>query len=146
MATENNYLITNFSLTILTLGHIYVRMATTSSILVNEVIDTQSLSEADVDKMQSEMDLSQKLSNYVSNKWKHIQRVKDKREFTKEFAVTTKQLMRVRNAATPQSLLASNVDKLVHLWGLVLDTPQAHHLGVKLSDLRGLVESPQQSI
>jgi hypothetical protein len=113
-------------------------------IVVNEVVDTQGLSESDVETMQSDMDLSQKLSNYVSNKWKHIQRVKDKHEFVKEFAVTTKQLMRVRNSAKPQSLLVSNVNKLVKLWALVLDTPQAHHLGVKLSDLRGLVESPSQ--
>ena len=100
------------------------------------IVDNVHLFEADVNKFQQKMDVSQKLATYMMKKWKLLQKIRDKNEFAREFINVTKQLLRAKEAAKTDDLLSNNIDRLISAWKLVLTTPQAKKTGLRMQDLR----------
>ena len=96
----------------------------------------KTISEAEMTDMQKKMDMSYKLADYVQRKWKNLQKIKNKQEFVQEFLNTSKRLLRAKRLADNDILLVSNIDKLLNAWKLVLITPHAKRIGLRMSDLR----------
>lgn len=101
----------------------------------------EGLTESDQSLLQQKSDISNKLATYVAHKWKLIQGITDKNLFSKEYVTVMKHLLNAKKNAGNDEFLISNIDKLIDAWRLVLTTPYAKRVGLRIHDLRLAMES-----
>lgn len=103
-------------------------------------VDGIIITEEYADKLQKEVDISQKASKYMMKKWQDLQKSSSKEEFARIFLTGMKDLLKLNNAAANSRFLSANIQKILSTWRLALTTGKAKELGVRLKDLRTVHE------
>lgn len=103
--------------------------------------NVNNLSDVNADEISREMDVSQKLLSYASDKWRLIQKSKTREQFIRDYLLAARNILKVIKASPNNSLLQNNSRELMSYWTRILDTATAKKLGVRLSDFRSVAEN-----